>query len=260
MTGVESVAITDDRQSRDVMILTGGSRGIGAAIVRRGVAAGYDVCFSYRDNESAAKALVEALSGSDRRVHAVRGDVGTPDFPSQLFAEAVEHVGEPTALVNNAGITGKIGRFADLPHSVLCRTFDVNVTGAMLLCQCAIRHWEQRSTPGRIVNVSSIASTLGAPSEYVHYAASKAAIEAFTVGLGKEVGSYGIRVNAVAPGTTLTDIHADGGDPERPHRVASRIPLGRPAQADEIAAAVLWLLSPEASYMTGSVMRVGGGL
>jgi NAD(P)-dependent dehydrogenase (short-subunit alcohol dehydrogenase family) len=186
-------------------------------------------------------------------------DIGNPDFPSQLFAEAVDRLGEPTALVNDAGITGRIGRFADLPSPVLARTFTVNVTGAMLLCQCVIRLWEQTSKPGRIVNISSIASTLGAPSEYVRYAASKAAIEAFTVGLWKELGGSGIRVNAVAPGTTLTDIQAEGGDPDRPHRVASRIPLGRPAEADEIAAAVLRLLSNQASYITGSV-RVGRGL
>jgi NAD(P)-dependent dehydrogenase (short-subunit alcohol dehydrogenase family) len=209
---------------------------------------------------TAAAELIESLSGSGRKVHAIQGDMGNPDFPSQLFADAVGRVGPPTAIVNNAGITGRIGRFADLPHSVLCRTFDVNVTGAMLMCQCAVRHWEMATIPGRIVNISSVASTLGAPSEYVHYAASKAAIEAFSIGLGKELGSSGIRVNAVAPGTTLTDIHAEGGDPERPQRVASRIPLGRAAHADEIAAAVMWLLSPEASYMTGSVMRVGGGI
>lgn len=247
-------------QTQDVVIVTGGSRGIGAAIVRRAVACGYDVCFSYRDNEAAATELIGTLAESGRRIVAVRGDIGDPDFPARLFAEALERVGEPTALVNNAGITGRIGRFADLPLPVLRRTLDVNLIGAMLLSQCAIRHWEQRTIAGRIVNISSIASTLGAPSEYVHYAASKAAIEAFSVGLAREVGNLGIRVNALAPGTTLTDIHAEGGDPDRPQRVASRIPLGRPAEPDEIAAAVLWLLSDEASYMTGSVMRVGGGL
>lgn len=130
----------------------------------------------------------------------------------------------------------------------------------MLSAQEIIRRWRAHGTPGRIVNISSIAATLGAPGEYVHYAAAKAAVDAFTIGLGKEVAPYGIRINAVAPGTTYTDIHAAAGEPGRPERVVSRVPMGRIAHPQEIANAVLWLLSPEASYMTGSVVRVSGGI
>lgn len=254
------MTISRTTKRRETLLVSGGSRGIGAAIVRRAVLDGYDVCFSYRDNSASAAALVQSLSGTGPRLHAVKGDVGDPDFPASLFAEASDVLGAPIALVNNAGITGQIGRFANLPLPALRRTLDVNVMGTMLLCQCAIRCWESNAVKGRIVNISSIASTLGAPGEYVHYAASKAAIEALTIGLGKEVAPLGIRVNAVAPGTTHTDIHADGGDPDRPFRVASKIPLGRAADANEIAAAILWLLSAEATYVAGSVLRVGGGL
>ncbi len=169
-------------------------------------------------------------------------------------------LGPPTAVVNNAGITGRIGNFATLPLEVLRRTIDVNLLGTMLVAQEAVRRWQAAGIAGRLVNISSIAATLGAPGEYVHYAATKAAVDALTVGLGKEVASSGIRVNAVAPGTAFTDIHAAGGDPDRPARVASRVPMGRIAQPQEIAHAVLWLLSDEASYLTATVVRVSGGV
>jgi NAD(P)-dependent dehydrogenase (short-subunit alcohol dehydrogenase family) len=162
-------------------------------------------------------------------------------------------------LVNNAGMTGRHGSFQDLPEHSLRLTFEVNVLAPMLLAQEAIRRWRSAGIAGRIVNISSIAATLGAPNEYVHYAATKAAIDAFTTGLGKELGPLGIRVNAVAPGTTLTDIHAAGGVPDRPAQVAGRIPMQRVARPDEIASAVLWLLSDAASYVTGTVLRVAGG-
>jgi NAD(P)-dependent dehydrogenase (short-subunit alcohol dehydrogenase family) len=163
-------------------------------------------------------------------------------------------------VVNNAGITGPIGPFKDLSHADLRRTMDTNLIGTMLVAQQAIRRWEAAGTRGRIVNISSIASTLGAPNEYVHYAATKAGVEAFTIGLGKEVAPKGIRVNAIAPGTTYTDIHASAGQPDRPARVVSRVPMARIADPKEIAAAALWLLSPGASYVTATVLRVAGGL
>jgi NAD(P)-dependent dehydrogenase (short-subunit alcohol dehydrogenase family) len=152
-------------------------------------------------------------------------------------------------------VTGRIGRFTELPLEVLRQTLNVNILGTMLLSQAAVRRWQAEGVPGRIVNISSVASTLGAPSEYVHYAASKAAVDAFTIGLGKEVAPSGIRVNAVAPGTTFMEIHAAGGDPDRPYRAASKIPIGRSADAPEIARCVLWLLSPDSSYVTATILR-----
>jgi len=253
---------TGNEQSHDadVLAVTGGSRGIGAAIVRAAAARGYAVCFSYREDAAAAQALLEELRGSGARAHAVRGDVADPAFAGALFDEATAMLGPPKAVVSNAGITGRIGSFAALPLEVLRRTIDVNLLGTMLVAQEAVRRWQAAGIAGRLVNISSIAATLGAPGEYVHYAATKAAVDALTVGLGKEVAPLGIRINAVAPGTAFTDIHAAGGDPDRPARVAARVPMGRIAQPQEIAHAVLWLLSDEASYLTATVVRVSGGV
>lgn len=187
-------------------------------------------------------------------------DVAEADFAARFFDAAEEAFGPVTMLVNNAGVTGRIGPFKDATIETLRRTVDANLMGPMFLAQEAVRRWEAAGIPGRMVNISSIASTLGAPNEYVHYAATKAAIEAMTIGLGKEVAAKGIRVNAVAPGTAFTDIHAAAGEPDRPARVVARVPMGRIADPAEIAAAVLWLLSDEASYVTGTVLRVSGGL
>jgi NAD(P)-dependent dehydrogenase (short-subunit alcohol dehydrogenase family) len=243
----------------DVLLVTGGSRGIGAAIVRMAFHRGFRVCFTYREDAQAARSLLEELSATGSSVHAIQGDVADPSFAAACFDETTTTLGAVTSLVNNAGITGRIGQFADIPVDILRRTIDVNFFGTMLMAQEAVRRWLASGTPGRMVNISSIAATLGAPGEYIHYAASKAAVDAFTVGLGKEVASSGIRINAVAPGTALTGIHAAGGDPDRPARVAPRIPMGRVAQPDEIANAVLWLLSDEASYVNATVVRVSGG-
>jgi len=249
-------------RDRDVLLVTGGSRGIGAAIVRGAVRQGYAVCFNYLRDARAAEALVEELSGqaAGARVHAVQGDVADPSFAARFFDDAERRLGPVTAVVNNAGITGPIGTFADTSLETLRLTIDTNLLGPMLLAQEAVRRWLAAGIPGRLVNISSIASTLGAPGEYVHYAATKAAIEALTIGLGKEVAAKGIRVTAVAPGTAYTDIHAAAGEPDRPARVVSRVPMGRIGEADEIANAVLWLMSPEASYVTATVLRVSGGL
>lgn len=244
----------------DVLFVTGGGRGIGAATVRAAASWGYAVCFSYLRDDEAAGRLVAELEGAGRKVRGIRGDVADPSFPRASFDEAASIFGPVTALVNNAGITGRIGAFRDADLATIRRTLDTNVLGTMMLAQEAIRRWGDAGTPGRMVNISSIAATLGAPNEYVHYAASKAAVEAFTIGLAKEVAASGIRINAVAPGTVYTDIHAAAGEPDRPARVVSRVPMGRIGQADEIANAVLWLLSPEASYVTGAVLRVSGGL
>jgi len=240
----------------EVLVVTGGSRGIGAAITRAAHARGHAVCVAYASDDAAAERLRAELPG----VVAVRADVADPTGVRALFEAAEAALGPVTALVNNAGVTGRLGRFVDAPVATLRRVLDVNVAGTMLCAQEALRRWEDRGTAGRMVNLSSRAATLGSPGEYVHYAASKAAVEAFTLGLAKEVAAQGIRVNGVAPGMVHTEIHAAAGDPGRPERVVGRVPMGRIGEPEEIAAAVLWLLSDEASYVTGAVLRVGGGL
>ena len=241
---------------QEVLVVTGGSRGIGAAVTRAAVTRGYAVCVAYARDDGAADHLCSELPG----VVAVRADVADPAAVRALFDAAEAALGPVTAVVNNAGVTGPLGRFRDTSVATLRRVLDVNVVGTMLCAQEALRRWEERGAAGRIVNVSSRAATLGSPGEYVHYAASKAAVEAFTLGLAKEVAAQGIRVNGVAPGIVHTDIHATAGDPGRPERVVGRVPMGRIGEPEEIAAAVLWLLSDEASYVTGAVLRAGGGL
>ncbi|WP_143343237.1 SDR family oxidoreductase, partial [Crossiella equi] len=173
-----------------------------------------------------------------------------------------EQTGPVTGLVNNAGITGPLGRLTDLSGDVLRRVVEVNVVGYLLCAQRAARQMgtSHGGVGGAIVNISSAAATLGSPNEYVHYAATKGAVDSMTVGLAKELAPEGIRVNAVAPGTVHTDIHAAMGDPDRPARMAERIPVGRAGQPEEIASAVAWLLNDEASFTTGAVLRVAGGL
>ena len=257
LAGNGGIGLTDRPR---VLLVTGGGRGIGAAIVRGALRQGYRVCFSYQQDHGAAARLSEEMVAQGGEVSAVQGDVADPDFARAFFDAAEAASGPVHALVNNAGITGRIGAFSDLSLDAMRRTIDTNLLGTMLMAQEAVRRWEAAGIAGRMVNISSIASTLGAPGEYVHYAATKAAIEALTIGLGKEVAAKGIRINAVAPGTAYTDIHAAAGAPDRPARVVSRVPLARIAEPDEIAAAVLWLLSDEASYVTATVLRVSGGL
>lgn len=243
-----------------VLIVTGGGRGIGAAIVRRAARTGWRVCYSYARDASAADALAAELGAEGLHVLAVRSEVADPDAAAGLIQAAEGAFGPVTGLVNNAGITGPIGAFADLGLEDMRRVMDVNLLGTMVMTQALVRRWRDRGTPGAIVNLSSIAATLGAPGEYVHYAATKAAVEAFTIGLAKEIAATGTRVNAVSPGTVYTDIHAAAGEPGRPARVVSRVPMARIGEPDEIAAAVMFLLSPDASYTTGAVLRVSGGL
>lgn len=189
------------------------------------------------------------------------GDVTEEGDVAGLFAAAAA-LGPVTGLVNNAGLTAHLSDLADTPVSVLRRVVDVNLVGALLCARAAVHAMStaRGGLGGAIVNVSSAAATLGSAHEYVHYAAAKAGVEAMTVGLAKEVAGQGIRVNAVAPGTVRTGIHADAGDPDRPERVAGRIPLGRPGEPDEIAPAIAWLLSAEAGYVTGASIRAAGGL
>ena len=261
-TRCRPVALREDalQKNDEVLIVTGGSRGIGAAVVRKAALQGYAVCFSYAQNHDAADDLISELQDAGCKVAAICGDVANPSLAKALFDHAENELGHATALVNNAGITGPIGPFKNANITTLRQVVDTNLLGTMLVAQEALRRWEQSSIAGRMVNISSIASTLGAPNEYVHYAATKAGVEAFTIGLAKEVAASGIRVNAVAPGTVYTDIHAAAGEPDRPARVVSRVPMGRIGEVDEIANAVLWLLSNDASYVTGAVLRVSGGL
>lgn len=246
--------------SSGTVLITGGSRGIGAATVRLAVESGFDVLFTYANREDAARALIKELRGYGRTIHCSKVDVGIPADLDRLMANLPDDLAPPVGLVNNAGMTGRIGSFVDTTVETMRRTMEVNVLGSMLLTQHVVRAWIRSGTRGSIVNVSSMAATLGAAGEYVHYAASKGAVESFTVGLAKELASTGIRVNAVAPGTTLTDIHSAAGEPGRPLRVAGRIPMQRVARPEEIAEAIVWLLQDKASYVTGAVLKVAGGL
>ncbi|KPI13633.1 3-oxoacyl-(acyl-carrier-protein) reductase [Actinobacteria bacterium OV450] len=244
--------------SRPVTVVTGGSRGIGAATCVRLAAEGHDVVLGYLRDDAAAASVAERVRAAGSRCLTVRGDTSRECGVERLFDLAGAEFGAVTALVNNAGVTGPLGRLADASTEDLRRVVEVNLLGYLLSCRRAARDMAQAGG-GAIVNVSSTAATLGSPGEYVHYAATKAAVDALTVGLAKELGPDGVRVNGVAPGIIETDMHAAMGDPDRPARAAAGIPLGRAGQPEEIAGAVAWLLSPDASYTTGAVLRVSGG-
>ncbi|WP_030384458.1 SDR family oxidoreductase [Streptomyces sp. NRRL S-241] len=243
---------------RPVTVVTGGSRGIGAATCLRLAADGHDLALGYTRDEAAADAVAAQVRAAGARCVTVRGDVSQECAVERLFDIAGAELGRVTGLVNNAGVTGPLGRLADARTEDLRRVLEVNLLGYLLCCRRAARDMTEGGG-GAIVNVSSAAATLGSPGEYVHYAATKAATDALTVGLAKELGPDGIRVNAVAPGTIETDMHAAMGDPDRPARLAASIPLGRPGLPQEISGAIAWLLSADASYTTGTVLRVSGG-
>ncbi|MFE4856552.1 SDR family NAD(P)-dependent oxidoreductase [Streptomyces sp. NPDC056670] len=244
--------------ARPITIVTGGSRGIGAATCARLAADGHDLVLGYVSNEGAAREAAEAVRAAGARCVTVRADTSQEADVERLFDTAATELGPVTGLVNNAGVTGPLGRLADTRTEDLRRVLDVNLLGYLLCCRRAARDMAA-SGGGAIVNISSAAATLGSPGDYVHYAASKAATDALTTGLSKELGPDRIRVNAVSPGLIDTDMHATMGDPGRPARMADSIPLGRPGRASEIAAAVAWLLSGDASYTTGAILRVSGG-
>ncbi|MEV6192067.1 SDR family oxidoreductase [Streptomyces sp. NPDC051920] len=239
-----------------VTIVTGGGRGIGAAICERLAADGHDVVVGYRSDGAAAEKVATAVRAAGGACLTVRLDTADEDDVDRLFDAAARQLGPVTGLVNNAGISGPNGRLAEAAAEGMRQALEVNVLGYLLCARRAVRDMS-RTGGGAIVNVSSAAATLGSPGQYVHYAAAKAAVDAMTVGLSKEVAAEGIRVNCVAPGTVWTDFHAD---PERPAKVAAHIPMGRAGQPGEIAGAVSWLLSSDASYTTGAVLRVAGGL
>ncbi|MGW7457420.1 SDR family oxidoreductase [Streptomyces sp. NPDC054797] len=243
---------------RPVTVVTGGSRGIGAATCLRLAADGHDLALNYARDAAAAEAVAERVRATGVSCVTVRGDTSEESAVERLFDVAGAELGTVTGLVNNAGVTGPLGRLADARTEDLRRVVEVNLLGYLLCCRRGARDMA-RAGGGAIVNVSSAAATLGSPGDYVHYAATKAAADALTVGLSKELGPDGIRVNAVAPGIIETDMHATMGDPGRPARAAAGIPLGRPGRPEEIAGAIAWLLSPDASYTTGTVLRVSGG-
>jgi len=243
-----------------VVLITGASRGIGAAAATLAARDGFDVAIGYVKNEAAAQQVAEAVRRRGRKATIVQGDVARMEDISRMFNQAEEQLGPITALVNNSGVTGHIGPFANTTSATIEEVFRVNVFGTMECCRQAVERFRSNNIPGVIVNVSSVAARTGSPHEYIHYAASKAAVETFTLGLAREVAEYGIRVCAVAPGSTLTDIHATAGEPNRPERVAPRIPMGRLAQPEEIAETITWLLSPAASYLTGNVVHCSGGV
>ncbi|WP_217551883.1 SDR family oxidoreductase [Streptomyces sp. GbtcB6] len=244
--------------ARPVTVVTGGSRGIGAATCLRLAADGHDVVIGYVRDADAAEAVAEGVRKAGARCAVVQVDTSVEADVERLFDTAERELGAVTGLVNNAAVTGPFGRLADAETADLRRVVEVNLLGTLLCTRRAARLMGPRGT-GAIVNVSSAAATLGSPGEYVHYAATKAAVDALTVGLAKELGPDGVRVNAVAPGVIDTEIHAAMGDPGRAGRVGATTPLGRAGEPEEIAAAIAWLLSPEASYTTGTVLRVSGG-
>lgn len=239
-----------------IVVVTGGSRGIGAATSRKLAAAGHDVAIGYRTDTATAEQVAAEVRAAGRRAITVAVDVSDGAQVRELFDRTQAELGTPTGLVNNAAVSSPIGPFTELSEADLRRVVDVNVVGAILCAQEAAR---RLGPGGAIVNVSSVAAALGSPGEYVHYAASKAAVETLTVGLSKELGPAGIRVNTVSPGVIHTGFHAGSGEPGRADRLGPAAPLGRSGQPEEVAAAIVWLLSDEASYTTGATLKVSGG-
>jgi NAD(P)-dependent dehydrogenase (short-subunit alcohol dehydrogenase family) len=245
---------------KKILLITGGSRGIGAATARLAARQGYDVAINYVGNEEAAKEVVADIEKNNARGIAIQGDMANEADILRMY-EAVDKFGRLTHLVNNAGIVGRGGRFAEADPAMMRQVIDLNVTGAIIVAQEAVKRMSTKlgGKGGAIVNLGSMASTLGAPGEYIWYAASKGAMDSFTIGLSREVAAEGIRVNSVAPGLIDTDIHASGGEPGRIDRLRSMIPMGREGSADEVAEAILYLLSEQASYVVGTNVRISGG-
>ncbi|ERF82048.1 SDR family oxidoreductase [Bradyrhizobium viridifuturi] len=244
-----------------VVVITGGSRGIGRATALAAAARGYRIVVGYATNQAAADEVVSAIEAKNGKAIAVKCDVGSEADILALF-KAADGFGTLGALVNNAGIVGKSGvRVDEMSAERIQQMMAVNVTGSILCAREAVKRMSTRhgGKGGVIVNLSSVAAKLGAPNTYVDYAASKGAIDSFTVGLGYEVAGEGIRVAGIRPGLIDTDIHAAGGEPDRAHRLAHLVPMKRVGTADEIANAIVWLISDEASYVTSAILDVSGG-
>ncbi|MDH1106883.1 SDR family oxidoreductase [Pseudomonas otitidis] len=246
---------------RKVMLVTGASRGIGAATARLAAQRGYALGINYRERREEAEALVNAIRAGGGEALAIQADVGVEEQVEQMFQRLDEAFGRLDVLVNNAGMLEQQMRLEDMDAARFERVLRANVIGSFLCAKQAIRRLSTRhgGTGGAIVNLSSVAARIGAPDEYIDYAAAKGAIDSMTLGMAKELAGEGIRVNAVRPGVIHTDIHASGGEPDRIERVRHSVPMKRGGEAEEIAAAILWLASDEASYTTGAILDVSGG-
>jgi NAD(P)-dependent dehydrogenase (short-subunit alcohol dehydrogenase family) len=246
---------------RPVLIVTGGSQGIGAAVARLAAARGYDVALSYARAHAAAAAVIADIEAAGGRGLAVRSDAADEAAVDAFFQQVELVLGRPAAVVINAGITGPVARLDDVTGAMLDEVMDINVRGAFLAVRESVKRMatDRGGAGGAIVTVSSRASALGGPGEWVHYAASKGAVDTLTIGAAKELAPRGIRVNAVNPGLIDTEIHARAGMPDRVARMSAGVPMGRGGSAEEVAKVILWLLSEEASYVTGALVPVSGG-
>ncbi len=252
---------TARRDEPGVAIVTGASRGIGAAVAKAAAAAGYDVVVNYSVDSEGAEAVVSHILAQGGSARSVQADISQPADVGRLF-DAAAGWGALTAVVNNAAITGNlIGTLVEVPAETVQRVVDVNVSGMIFMCQEAVRRLSTHNggRGGSIINISSTATKAGSPGTWVHYAATKGAVDVLTVGLAAEVAKQGIRVNAVAPGSTNTGLHAAAGMPDRVERLNPTIPMGRGAEPEEVADAVMWLMSGGAGYITGAVLPVSGG-
>jgi NAD(P)-dependent dehydrogenase (short-subunit alcohol dehydrogenase family) len=243
------------------LVVTGGSRGIGAAVARLAGSRGYSVAVNFRGDQAAASSVVEEIRSSGGTAVAIRADVGSEADIIHLFQQAEQELGPICGLVNNAGVTGGISRLETLDAASLTQVLTANIAGTILCAREAVKRMSTRygGRGGVIVNISSLAARTGGAGEWVHYAASKGAVNTFTIGLAREVAAEGIRVNAVAPGLIATELHAANGVPDRLERLSPTIPILRPGLPAEVAEGVLWLLSDAASYTTGAILEIGGG-